>query len=65
MRFKVQISEGEDGWFVVDLFLSSKLRKRKQSVTLDEVTSWIGEHIVEDVDATAIIREMRDKKYDY
>ena len=65
MRFKVQISEGEDGWFFVDLFLSSKLRKRKRGVTLDEVTSWIGEHVVEDTDATAIIREMRDKKYDY
>jgi hypothetical protein len=49
----------------VDLFLSSRLRKRKRSVTLDEVTSWIGEHVVEDADATAIIREMRDKKYDY
>jgi hypothetical protein len=65
MRFKVQISEGENGWFVVDLLLSSKLRKIKRSVTLDEVTSWIGEHVVEDADATAIIREMRDKKYDY
>ena len=65
MRFKVQISEGEDGWFVVDLFLSSKLRKRKRGVTLDEVTSWIGEHIVEDADATAIIREMRDRSYGY
>ena len=49
----------------VDLFLSSRLRKRKRSVTLNEVTSWIGEHVVEDADATAIIREMRDKKYDY
>jgi hypothetical protein len=49
----------------VDLFLSSKLRKRKRSVTLDEVTSWIGEHVVEDADVTAVIREMRDKQYDY
>ena len=49
----------------VDLFLSSRLRKRKRSVTLDEVTSWIGEHVVEDADVTAIIREMRDKRYDY
>ena len=49
----------------VDLFLSSRLRKRKLSVTLDEVTSWIGEHLVEDADATEIIREMRDKNYSY
>jgi hypothetical protein len=49
----------------VGLFLSSKLRKRKRSVTLDEVTSWIGEHVVEDADVTAMIREMRDKQYDY
>ena len=49
----------------VDLFLSSRLRKRKRSVTLDEVTSWIGEHVVEDADVTAMIREMRDKQYDY
>lgn len=49
----------------VDLFLSSRLRKRKRNVTLDEVTYWIGEHVVEDGDATAMIREMRDKQYDY
>lgn len=49
----------------VDLFLSSRFQKRKRSVTLDEVISWIGEHVVEDADATAVIREMRDKKYDY
>ncbi len=49
----------------VDLFSSSKLLKMKQRVTLDEVTAWIGEHVVEDADATAIIREMRDKQYDY
>lgn len=50
---------------VVDLFLSSKLQKMKQSVTLDEVVSWIGEHVVDDTNATEIIREMRDKQYDY
>jgi hypothetical protein len=49
----------------VDLFLSTKLQKMKRRVTLEEVTSWIGEHIVEDADATQIIREMRDKQYDY
>lgn len=49
----------------VVLFLSSRLRKRKRNVTLDEVTSRIGEHVVEDGDATAMIREMRDKRYDY
>lgn len=49
----------------VDLFLSTKLQKMKRRVTLEEVTSWIGEHVVEDVDATQIIREMRDKQYDY
>ena len=48
-----------------DLFLSSMLRKRKRSVILDEVTSWIGEHVLEDADATAIIREMRDRSYGY
>ena len=47
----------------VDLFLSSRLRKRKRSLTLDEVTSWIGEHLVEDADATEMILEMRDKNY--
>ena len=47
----------------VDLFLSSRLRKRKRNVTLDEVTSWIGEHLVEDADATEMILEMRDKNY--
>lgn len=49
----------------VDLFLSTKLQKMKRRVTLKEVTSWIGEHVVEDIDATQIIREMRDKQYDY
>ncbi len=49
----------------VDLFLSTKLRKMKRRVTLEEVTSWIGAHVVEDTDATEIIREMRDKQYDY
>jgi hypothetical protein len=49
----------------VDLFLSAKLQKMKRRVTLEEVTSWIGEHVVEDADATQIIGEMRDKQYDY
>jgi len=49
----------------VDLFLSTKLQKMKRRVTLEEVTSWIGEHVVEDADATQIIREMRDRQYDY
>jgi predicted nucleic acid-binding protein len=35
------------------------------NLSLEEVTSWIGEHVVEDADATQIIREMRDKQYDY
>jgi len=49
----------------VDLFLSTKLQKMKRRVTLEEVTSWIGEHVMEDTDATQLIREMRDKQYDY
>jgi hypothetical protein len=49
----------------MDLFLSTKLQKMKRRVTLVEVTSWIGEHVLEDTDATQIIREMRDKQYDY
>lgn len=49
----------------VDLFLSTKLQKIKRRVNLEEVTSWIGDHVVEDKDPTLIIREMRDKPYDY
>lgn len=49
----------------VDLFLSTKLQKMKRRVTLEEVTAWIGEHVMEDTDATQLIREMRDKQYDY
>ncbi len=49
----------------VELFLSTKLQKMKRRVTLEEVTSWIGDHVVEDTDATQIIREMREKQYDY
>lgn len=49
----------------VDLFLSTKLQKMKRRVTLEEVTSWIGDHVVEDTDANQIIREMREKQYDY
>lgn len=47
-----------------DLFLSVKLRKRKK-VSLDEVVSEIGAHVVEDSDATEIVREMRDRSYEY
>jgi len=47
-----------------DLFISVKLRKRKK-VSLDDVISEIGAHVVEDRDATEIIREMRDRPYGY
>jgi hypothetical protein len=47
-----------------DLYLSVKLKKRKK-VSLEEVIAEIGEHVVEDADATEIIREMRDRSYGY
>lgn len=47
-----------------DLFVSVKLRKRKR-VSLDDVISEIGAHVVEDGDATEIVREMRDRPYGY
>jgi hypothetical protein len=49
-----------------DLFLSVKLGKITKKVTLNDVVSRIEEHIImDDVDTTAIIREMRDRPYDY
>ena len=49
-----------------DLFLSVKLGKITKKVTLSDVVSRIEEHIItDDVDTTAIIREMRDRPYDY
>jgi hypothetical protein len=47
-----------------DLFISIKLQKRKK-VSLDEVISEIGAHVIDDSDVTEIIREMRDRPYDY
>jgi len=46
------------------LFLSMKLRKRKK-VSLEDVISHTGTHVIEDSDATSIIREMRDRSYGY
>jgi hypothetical protein len=49
-----------------DLFLSVKLGKITKKVTLNDVVSRIEKHIImDDVDTTAIIREMRDRPYDY
>ena len=49
-----------------DLFLSVKLGKITKKVTLNEVVSRIEEHIImDDADTTAILREMRDRPYDY
>lgn len=45
-----------------DLFVSMKLRKRKK-ISLDEVIAEIGAHVVDDFDATEIVREMRDRSY--
>lgn len=50
---------------VVNLFLSMKLGKMTRKVTLEETVSRIGEHVIEDVDTTKIIREMRERPYGY
>lgn len=47
-----------------DLFLSVKLRERKK-LSLDEVIAEIEEHVVEEADATEIVRQMRDRSYGY
>ena len=47
-----------------DLFVSLKLQKRKK-ISLDEVIAEIGAHVVDDSDATEIVREMRDRSYGY
>ena len=47
-----------------DLFVSMKLWKRKK-ISLDEVIAEIGAHVVDDSDATEIVREMRDRSYAY
>ncbi len=47
-----------------DLFVSMKLRKRKK-ISLDEVIAEIGAHVIDDYDATKIVREMRDRSYGY
>jgi hypothetical protein len=47
-----------------DLFVSMKLQKRKK-ISLDEVIAEIGAHVVDDSDATEIVREMRDRSYEY
>lgn len=49
----------------VNLFLSMKLGKMTRKVTLEEAVSMIGEHVIEDVDTTKIIREMRERSYGY
>ncbi len=46
-----------------ELFISMKLRKRKK-VSLENVISHTGAHVVEDADATSIIREMRDRYHE-
>ena len=48
-----------------DLFVSIKHRKRKKNISLDEVIAEIGAHVVDDSDATEIVREMRDRSYGY
>jgi len=49
-----------------DLFLSVKLGKITKKVTLKDVVSRIEEHIImDDVDTTALLREMRDRPYEY
>ena len=47
-----------------DLFVSIKHRKRMK-ISLDEVIAEIGAHVVDDSDATEIVREMRDRSYGY
>lgn len=47
-----------------DLFVSVKLRERKK-LSLDEVIAEIEEHVVEEADATEIVRQMRDRSYGY
>jgi len=49
----------------LDLFISRKLRKTARRVTLDEVILRIGEHLTTERDTTEMIREMRDRPYDY
>lgn len=48
-----------------DLLLSVRLGKFKKGVTLDQVISRIEGHVVEEADPTQILREMRDRSYDY
>jgi len=49
----------------VDLLLSIKLGKMTKRVVLEEVISRIGEKTIDYMDTTMIVREMREKKYDY
>jgi len=49
----------------VDLLLSVKLGKITKGVTLEEVISKIGEKMIDYEDTTQIIREIREKKYEY
>ena len=49
----------------VDLLLSVKLGKITKGVTLEEVISKIGEKTIDYEDTTQIIREIREKKYEY
>lgn len=53
----------------VDLLLSVKLGKITKGVTLEEVISKIGEktidYEIDYEDTTQIIREIREKKYEY
>ncbi len=48
----------------IDLFLSVKLERITEKVTLEEVISKIGEKMIDYEDTTKIVREMREKKYD-
>jgi hypothetical protein len=45
-----------------DLFVSMKLRKRKK-ISMDEVIAEIGAHVVDDSDATDIVRGIRDQLF--
>jgi len=38
-------------------------RKREKKVRLNNLASRINEHIIQDLDTTSLIREMRDRSY--
>ena len=66
MRFKVLISDGEDGWLVVEC--PSLPGCVSQGRTIEEALENIKDAIQGCLDVlgeSAMIREMRDKQYDY